>query len=262
MGGAGEIAGDDVAEQLAADRAAPRRGADHRDTGGREEARERRGHPDVVAAVDAVEVARGRIDRERHLGHAAVVLALDLEARALEHAQHGAVVGQHLGEEGLDADPAGLVGELLEQAGADALALELVGHREGDFGPGRIAQADVGAERHDALAVRIGDRPRQRPALDPVGVEHRVHQPRSGLRVPVEPQVPALLGQMLEEGDHAVLVIPQGRPQAHRGAVAQDHVARRDRHQCARSSSTGWPSGVASVPSTSASSIAPRYGDR
>ena len=112
--------------------------------------------------------------------------------------------------------------------------------------PGRIAQADVAAERHDPLAARVGDRPRQRPSLDPVRVEHRIDQPRPRLRVPVEPQVAALVRQLLEEGDHAFLVVAQWRAQAHRGAVAQDDVARRDRHQCARSSSTGWPSGVAS----------------
>ena len=156
----------------------------------------------------------------------------------------------------------GLVGELLEQAGAHALALELVGHRERHLGAGGIAQAHVAAERHHALVVRARDRPRQRPALDPVGLEHRLDQPRPRLRVPVEAQVAALLRQVLEEGDDAIRVVPQGRAQAHRGAVAQDDVARRDRHQWVRSSSTGWPSGVASVPSTSASSIAPRYGDR
>ena len=38
MGGAREVAGDDVAEQLAADRPAPRRGADHRDAAGAKKA--------------------------------------------------------------------------------------------------------------------------------------------------------------------------------------------------------------------------------
>ena len=68
MGGAGEVAGHDVAEQLAADRAAPRRGADHGHARGREERRQRGGDGQVVAAVDALEIAGGRLDRQRHLG--------------------------------------------------------------------------------------------------------------------------------------------------------------------------------------------------
>ena len=202
---------------------------------GREEGRQRGGDGQVVAEVDLLEVARRRIDRQRHLGDAALELALELEARALEDAQHRAVVGQHLGQEAADADPAGLLGELLEQPRADALALELVGDREGDLGARGIAQAHVAAERHDPLARLVGDRPRQCPALEPVGIEHRLHEPRRRLGEAVEPQVAALLGEVLEEGDHARLVVVRGRAQAHRRAVAQDDVALRRRAQCSRS---------------------------
>ena len=52
VGGAREPAGEDVAEQLAADRAAPRGGADHGNRAGLEERPQRGGDCDVVALVD------------------------------------------------------------------------------------------------------------------------------------------------------------------------------------------------------------------
>ena len=226
-----EVAGHDVAEQLAADRAPPRRGAHDGHAGGREERRQRGGDGQVVAAVDALEVAGGRLDRQRHLGDAALVLALDLEARALEDAQHRAVVGQHLREEAADPHLAGLLRELLEQPRADALALQLVGDRERDLGARRVAQPHVAAERDDPLARRVGDRARQRAALEPVGIQHRLDEPRRRLREAVEAQVAALVGEVLEERDHARLVVVRGRAQAHRGAVAQYDVALRGAHR-------------------------------
>ena len=71
VGGAGEVRREDVAEQLAADRAAPRRRADDRDRRRREERPQRRGDGDVVALVDARAEALGRRDREAHLDLAA-----------------------------------------------------------------------------------------------------------------------------------------------------------------------------------------------
>ena len=226
-----EVAGHDVAEQLPADRAPPRRGAHHGHAGRREERRQRRGDGQVIAAVDALEVAGGRLDRHRDLGDAALVLALDREARALEDAEHRAVVGQHLREEAAHPHVPGLPRELLEQPRADALALQLVGDRERDLGAGRVAQPYVAAERDDPLPRLVGDRARQRAALEPVGIQHRLDEPRRRLREAVEAQVAALVGEVLEERDHARLVVAHGRPEAHRGAVAQDDIALRGAHR-------------------------------
>ena len=88
IGGAGEPAREDVAEQLAADRPAPRRGADHGDRARLEERAQRRGHRDVVALVDSRAVALGRLDREPHLDDAAVERARRHEAGVLEHGEH------------------------------------------------------------------------------------------------------------------------------------------------------------------------------
>ena len=97
--GAGEPAGEDVAEQLAADRAAPCRGADHGDGPRLEERAQRRGHRDVVALVDSRPVALGCLDREPHLDHAALEGARRHEAGVREHREHRVVLRQHLGDE-------------------------------------------------------------------------------------------------------------------------------------------------------------------
>ena len=104
VGGAGEVAGEDVAEELAADRAAPPRGADDGDAPRLEERPQRGDDRHVVARVDVLAVALGRRDRELHLELAALELARQLEAGRLEDAEHGAVVRQHLGDEALDPD--------------------------------------------------------------------------------------------------------------------------------------------------------------
>ena len=57
------------------------------------------------ALGDAVAVALGRRDREADLDLAAVELARDVEAGVAEDDEHLAVLGQHLGDELLDARP-------------------------------------------------------------------------------------------------------------------------------------------------------------
>ena len=96
VGGAGEVAGEDVAEELAADRAPPLGGADDGDGPRLEEGPERGDDRLVVAGIDVLAVGLGRRDRELHFELAALELARQLEAGRLEDAQHGAVVRQHV----------------------------------------------------------------------------------------------------------------------------------------------------------------------
>ena len=70
--GAAEAAGEDVAEQLAADRPPSRRRTDDGDGARREERCQRGDDADVVAFVDALPVAHGGLDREPDLDHAGV----------------------------------------------------------------------------------------------------------------------------------------------------------------------------------------------
>jgi hypothetical protein len=230
VGGAGEVAGDDVPEQLAADRAAPRRRPDHRDAGRREEGGERGRDREVIAPVDLVQVSRGRVESQAHLGHAALPLACQLEARLLEHAEHRPVAAQHLGDEDFDADLGRLARELLQQAGAHALALQLVRNRERHLRATGIAQADVAPERHDPLTGPVRDGAGERAALQPVRIEHGLDERRSDVRTPVEAKVAALIGKPLEERDQPLLVRARGRAVASSCRPGARCRARRSRH--------------------------------
>ena len=181
--GAGEVALEHVAEELAADRAAPRRGADDGDARRLEERPQRGDDGGVVALLDAA----ARSARSARSGTATSTTPLassprQLEAGALEDAEHRLVLGQHLGDEALDPDARRARGELLEQPRADPASLLGVGDGEGRLGDGRVAQPDVVADRDDALAVLVGERAEQRAALGPVGIEQRLDElrPRCG----------------------------------------------------------------------------------
>ena len=224
VGGAGEVAGEDVAEQLAADRAAPLGGADDGDAPGLEERLERGDDRLVVARVDVLAVALRRRDRELHLHLAALELAGQLEACRLEDAEHGPVVRQHVGDEALDPDLGRARRELLEQPGADAAALMLVGDGEGRLGELGVAQADVVRDGDDPLAVLVDERAQERPALLPVRLDERLDEPRAELREAVEAQVEAPLRQPAEEGQQGVGVVAAGRAKPQRAAVAEDDV--------------------------------------
>jgi hypothetical protein len=83
--------------------------------------------------------------------HAAVELAGDLEAGVGEHADHGAVLGQHLRGEAAYAGGPGGGREVLEQEGADAVPPERVGDQEGDLG--LVAEALGGGQAHQGTAL-------------------------------------------------------------------------------------------------------------
>ena len=100
--GAGEVRLEHVAEELTADRSAPRRGAHDRDRLRLEERAQRRDDGRVVALLDALFEALGRRDRELDLDDAAGEFPLELEACALEDAEHRRVLGKDLGHEALE----------------------------------------------------------------------------------------------------------------------------------------------------------------
>ena len=90
----------------------------------------------------------GGVDRELELEHALVVLAGDAVAGVAEGLDHPGVVGQHLGDEPLDAALAARLGEVLEQQLADPAALVLVLDQEGDLGLARLDHV-VAPDRDD-----------------------------------------------------------------------------------------------------------------
>ena len=192
---------EDVAEELAADRAAPLRGADDGDARRLEERPQRGDDGLVVARVDVLAVASGRGDRELHLDLAALELAGQLEAGRREHTAAWPVVRQHLGDEALDSRLGCALGELLEQARADAAALMLVGDGEGGLGQLRVAQANVVGDGDHPLAVLVDERAEERATLCQSGLEERLDEARAELREAVEAQIEAPLGQAGKEDE-------------------------------------------------------------
>jgi hypothetical protein len=219
-----EVGAEDVAVELPADRPAPPRSADHGHGSRLEERAERSGHGDVVALVDTRLEALGRGDGEPHLDLAARELAGQLEPDRLEHAEHVAVVGEHLREEGLDSDRRRPARELLEEPGPDPTALELVGDAERGLGDGRVAEALVARDRDDLLAVTLREGPEQRASLRPVRVEQPLDELWPDRRNPVESLVQALRRETAEELEQLVGVVGAGRPEPEREAVLEDDV--------------------------------------
>ena len=138
-----EVGGDDVAKELAADRAASLRRADHRDAGWGEERTERRRDGNVVALLDPRAELLGRCDREPNLDLAALERARHLEAGVSEDAEHRRVLRQHVGDEALDADVCRARCEPFEQPRRSSAPLQIVRDGECDLRRRRIAQACV-----------------------------------------------------------------------------------------------------------------------
>jgi len=111
--------------------------------------------------------------------------------------------------------PAGQRCQSLEQTRRDATALEFVGHREGNLGNARIAQADIARKRDDEVVLRADER----PALDPIGIEHRLDQACVYARMAVEAEVEAPVGEAAEEVEQRVRIRHSRRTQPHRRAV-------------------------------------------
>ena len=163
--GSGEVGGQDVAEELAADRAATRRRADDRDRARREERPQRCRDRDVVALVAALAARRG--------GDASTTSMTPswssrggLEPGVVEDPEHRAVLGSTSATNS-SMPRRRLRREALEQAGADAVAVQLVGDRERDLGAGRVAKPHIRGERNGRSSPSApASSPSSEPRLD------------------------------------------------------------------------------------------------
>ena len=146
---AGEPVLEQVPQQRVADLAVVVARPHDGDRRGCEQPRDRPGLAALLALVGDGEGVLGLVDRERQVDDAVLVGAFGLVAGVLEDPHHLAVLGQHLGDEALDAALAGGRGEVLEQHRAEPAALVGVLDQEGDLGV-------VGV----GIAGRTGPRPR------------------------------------------------------------------------------------------------------
>ena len=121
-------------QQRVADLALVVAGADDGDRGRGEQARDRPGLAALLALVGDRQRVVGLLDRERQVDDAVLVLPGGLVARVPEDPDHPAVLGQHLGDEPLDAPLAPGRRQVLEQDRAQPAALVRVLHEEGDLG--------------------------------------------------------------------------------------------------------------------------------
>jgi hypothetical protein len=173
-------AGADVVEDGPARCARPPAGADHDDGLRREDMPQAGGVGAALAPGHRLQerVKRGAAvvsrERDRHLGHAIVVVTLDREPGVGEQVQHRGVLGQHLrGERGHALAPGGR-DQMLEQERRDTTVVHVLGDRERDLGARRrslLVGGDViaGDARHLAGRQREQRNPalRARPA-DPL----------------------------------------------------------------------------------------------
>ena len=222
IGGAGELAGEHVAEELAADRPPARGGADDGNRARLEERTQRRDDGDVVARVDGGDVVACRRDREGDLDGAVRDLPLDLEAGSGEDLQHRDVAGQHLGDEAFDPGLARQCGEPLQQPRPDAEPLRVVGHRERGLRGVRVAETHPVSERDDRA---VGDAD-QRAALDEVRIDDSVGEPLVHGDRSVKAVVEALTRERAEEVRERGNVLARRRPEPQRAPVSKDDVDR------------------------------------
>ena len=221
---AGEPALDDVAEHGPADRARPRRRADHGHRPRLEERLERPADGGVVTAVDSGEEAVTGRDPQPHLDLAPLERPLDVVPRVGEHLQHRVVVGHDVGHERLDTLLGGRLGELLDQPRADAQSLQLGGHGEGRLGQARVAQAGIARDGHHLVAGVPAQQADQRPARAPVGVEQAVEDVVADPARAVEAHIQAPVVEPAEEVEHRLGVVGQRRAQPQRPAVPENDV--------------------------------------
>ena len=123
IGPTSEAARDDVAKEIAPDRAGSRRRSHHDHALGLEKGPKRSDDRRVVTLVDMGAIRLGRGERKLELDASLVEPASDVEPGVREDTKHGAVVGQDSSDEAFDPVTRSDVRELLEEAHSDAAPL-------------------------------------------------------------------------------------------------------------------------------------------
>ncbi len=217
---AGEVAGDEVADQRLADGVLAAAGADHRDRLGVEELGDRGRLGAVLAVLHHAQRGGGRVDGELEAHHAVLEAAGQLVARGPERGDHPLVVRQDLRDELVDALLAPRLGEVLEQDLGDAAAVVAVLDEERDL---RLAALDpvVAADGDDL----VGQQQHERDPVVVVDLGEPLHVPVGERRHRrEEPEVLRLVAHPGVERDQPVGVLGADRPDVRRTPVEEEHV--------------------------------------
>jgi hypothetical protein len=155
--------------------------------------------------------------------HPGEAVDLDGVAAVAEHAEHLAVLGQHLGVQDLDAELVGGLGELTEQRRAQPLALHGVGDLEGDLGPLRVVRFTLHAGMADHLTMATDGRhePEAAVVVDLGGPSGGPCQVGEGGE---EAQPPASIRQPPQQQPHRRRVSWLGRAHVDGRAVPEHYV--------------------------------------
>ena len=173
----------------------------------------------MVARIDPLHDRLGWSDVNRYV-ELAYALALDREAGFPKHPEHHPVCREHRRIEAAQAALRPDRRELLEHPRSDSPALLGIGDRQRDLGHTRLAQALVAARR-DHPPLMTGD---QGNAIDAAGLNGSA---RDDVRAahPVEPEIPALLGEFVIERHDVFVVRGTWRLQPQRRAISQQNIA-------------------------------------
>ena len=164
---------------------------------------------------------RGERDRHGYFDHAAAVPAPHGQPGIAEYLQHGVVVWQHLGDEGLHAAGAGQRDQVLEQQRGDAAPMHGVGDRQGDLGGRPVAGYLVAGHPHQLVTQQAEQCRQARDALlaQPPGL------PLGGCSAGTEEtEVQVVRRHRLVQPFDGLVVRRACWPDGHRGTVGQQRI--------------------------------------
>ena len=221
--GPGEVAVEEVAQDLVPDRPPSPAGSDDRDRPGPQQPLHRSCRGRSLAIVHRRLRRLGRFDREHDAYDTLREAGGVLEPGRVEEIAHAAVLRQRLGDEAGDAVGPGDHREVLEQDRAQAPTLVDIVDGEGDLCLGAVTSGVAVVARHrDHLVVELGD---ERHAVVVVDLGEALDLERRKHRVGrEEAEVDRLLREAGVQRDQRVRVGRPNRPDVGGAAIREHHV--------------------------------------
>ena len=227
-----EAAGQQLAQHLMAEGAGAATGPYHRDGGRGQHPGHGGGLGPSTPVLDVDLAFRRGANAQVHLHHAVAELGGDLETGPAKHVDHAPVVGQHAGDEPVDAGLAGRHREELQQQGGQAPTVVAIIDEKGHLRPppagwplvgrGGVGKHTVVTGHADEVLPQQGDQGQPGGVVDGGETGHvALGQTGAGRKKPV---VNALGRLAAVEGDQTLGVIGADGPHVDRAPVGQNHV--------------------------------------